>query len=100
MNHVQKIIFISSFIITSSTYAKPSYIRSDLEQFNKTGACVNCDLSEVRLDSHDGANLSGALLVRADLSWFGPHHFYVSNFSHAQLMYANLDRVKASGSTP
>ena len=59
MNIVTKFIFIS-FIASMSAYANPSYIPSDLEKFNKTGICINCDLSEAALYSHDNVNLTGA----------------------------------------
>jgi uncharacterized protein YjbI with pentapeptide repeats len=88
-------IFLMTTIISTMTNAKPVYIPAQLDQFEKTGICVGCDLSEAHLRSHSNANLSNALIVKADLSFTS---FYTSNFSGAQMMYAHLYSFKASGS--
>ncbi len=92
--NLKKIFPSLLFMFSINSYAM-QYIPADLEQFEKTGKCIGCDLSEVGLNSHDNADLSNALLIRANLAYI---HLYASNFSHAQMMYANLDNLKASGS--
>jgi len=87
-------VFITLFLPSLVTYANTAYIPSHLEQFKQTGLCVHCDLSEATLYSHDNVNLSGTLLIRTNFSG----HFYVSDFSHAELMYANMANIQASGS--
>src|SRR5579862_4673454 len=88
-------IFVMITTVSAMVNAKPAYIPAQLEQFEKTGNCVSCDLSEANLTSHNNANLFNALLVKANLA---TNTFYTSNFNSAQLMYAHLYRFKASGS--
>ncbi|OGT37891.1 MAG: hypothetical protein A3F12_07125 [Gammaproteobacteria bacterium RIFCSPHIGHO2_12_FULL_38_14] len=94
MNKIgNKFIFLST-LFSFSVYGA-QYIPLDLEQFQKTGVCVGCDLSEASLSSHDNANLEQSLLVKVSMEY---GHFYTSNFSYAQMMFATLDNAKFSGS--
>jgi uncharacterized protein YjbI with pentapeptide repeats len=96
MNKLSKVCAIFLLATTvSAVNANPTYIPSQLEQFEKTGICIGCDLSEANLNSHNNANLTNALLVKANIT---RSTFYTSNFSGAQMMYANLYNLKASGS--
>jgi len=99
MNKLSKLFLVSLLISVISTKAdaRMAYIPAQLEQFEKTGICVGCDLSEASFysHSHDNANLTNSLLVKADFTYA---HFYTSNFSNAQMMYANFYEFKASGS--
>ena len=90
-------IFLIISIIAPALRANPASIPSQLEQFQKTGSCVGCDLSEANLSwsNHNNANLSSALLVKIYLNYAAVNS---SNFSHAQIMYANLRDTQASGS--
>lgn len=89
-----KVALTAIVISTSISSFAISYIPADLEKFKNTGVCINCDLSEARLYDHDNADLSKSLLVKT--SFYG--HFYVCDFSSAQLMYADLANIQASGS--
>lgn len=98
LNFSKKLVMTSVLIFTTcsaSSYAM--YIPEQLEQFEKTGECVNCDLSGAYLSghSHNSSNLSGALLVKASLS---NTEFYTSKFNGAELMYASFNYTRASGS--
>ena len=96
MNQFSKVCMIFLMTTTfSAVNAKPAYILSQLEQFKKTGICIGCDLSEANLRSHNNANLTNALLVKANLTG---KEFYTSNFNDAQMMHAHLYSFKASGS--
>lgn len=88
------IIFVFSSSIAN---AEMTAIPSHLDQFKKTNICVGCDLSEANLNysHHDNANLSQTLLSKADL---GNADFNSSNFCNAQIMYASLRWLQASGS--
>jgi uncharacterized protein YjbI with pentapeptide repeats len=82
-NHPKKLLISSAIaFIVFSVSAKAMYIPEHLEQFKKTGVCVNCDLSGAALEfrTFNNATLTGALLVKASLY---SSRFYTADFSGA-----------------
>lgn len=79
----------------TATVQASQHIPSQLDQYDKTGICTNCDLSEARLQSKDNVNLSYSILTRTSLSY---NHHYTSNFSHTNFIEADLYGIKASAS--
>ncbi len=92
------LVFAAVLAVIGSSTAVFGYDKNDLEEFNKTGHCVGCDLSGIDFHGQDltgvmlqrsnliGANLSGCNLKKANLSW-------------TFLMKANLTDVDLSGGT-
>jgi len=72
------------FYLGSSAYANNlAFNQDDVQKFNATNACVDCDLSNASLyGNHSQANLSGANLSNASGSYI--------NLSQANLQTANL----------
>lgn len=92
-----KLHFTLLFLVVLNAHATIKYIPSNYEQFENTGICINCDLSEASFifHKHNGGNLEGSLLVKSE---FDNAAFNSFNFNNTQLMYANLSWVQASGS--
>jgi uncharacterized protein YjbI with pentapeptide repeats len=102
-----KKLLIALSIISGASYSL-DYRPSDLETFEKTNICINCDLSnanftgnhsQARLDNTNlsgalcyGINLSAAILTHANLtnSKFGGSNFSGADFEGAVLFKANF----------
>lgn len=89
---------------TLAGYAQARYNPSQLEHFEKTNECVNCDLSSARINpNHSGANLEGANLSSfAEKMSSGPinlsgANLKNTNLSDAYLEFANLSNANLTG---
>jgi uncharacterized protein YjbI with pentapeptide repeats len=93
---MKKILFaVLHLFLFSNAYAHVNYIPSQLDQFQKTGICEGCDLSEANLESRTNADLRGALLVKSSFRWGS---FYSSDFTSAKMMYSKAESASFSGS--
>lgn len=90
-------IFILFLLSMNASAAKPAYFPSELKQFQQSGKCIACDLSEAVFNwqQHNNSDLTNAILTRMQASYSS---FYESNFTSAQMTEAHLIEFKASGS--
>ena len=85
-NRYQMLFVLVAGTFISAAHAKGLYDQSQLDQFERTNKCINCDLSNARISvNHSGANLEGS-----NLSGIGGIQAQQLNFSAANLKNANL----------
>jgi uncharacterized protein YjbI with pentapeptide repeats len=87
---MKKYMLLLGILMQTQVFSAPHYDVEQLEQFQQTNSCPNCDLSgsELEQTKHRKALLKGADLSQAILSR--------SNFEHADLTSAILIRTQAN----
>lgn len=94
---MHRLKFYSSLVLLLATFpvfANVGYIPAQLQQYQSTGQCPNCDLSNAFLNGFANANLANAILTGADLTG----NFGSSNFTNAIMGGVEMGGVNASGS--
>ena len=120
MDNIKNFVIISCCILFASKVIYAANLRfnqDDVQKFNTTNSCVNCDLSNAQLNGdHSQVNLTGAnlsnakgsyinlsqtILINANLSnsYFSSANFSQADFSgaaiyQADFSYANLYKAK------
>lgn len=96
---ISSIIFIFGI---SSAYAS-GYNNSQLQSFERTNSCINCDLSGASISyNHSGAVLEQSNLSDVNMYTSGTINFSSSNlkqvnFTGANLVYANFSQADLTG---
>jgi uncharacterized protein YjbI with pentapeptide repeats len=104
--HMKKFLFISVLLFSSPLLAQLRYDPSQLAQFETTGRCLACDLTNIKLKTSqnvqtpfnlEGANLSGSTFAisNSTLSDFNrvtaiQTHFSNGDYSQASFVNATL----------